>query len=189
MEKSEFIQDGYLFFSKKEAQQASLESRKVEYLESRMDYDKPESVLRIYEKAVAEKVFKTPVGLGYLKHLQNYLLDCQELTEENISAIPIEETKENILREQGRPARKRIKTSEDKDNKIAWLPLSIIVNVVLIIALVAMFSIAVNSQQPNVINYEKAILNKYANWEQELTEREQAVRDKERELSLENSAN
>lgn len=185
MEKSEFVQDGYLFFSQKDAQLASLESRKVEYLESKMDYDKPESVLRIYEKAIAEKVFKTPVGLGYLKHLQSYLLECPDLAETNISAIPISETRENTLREQTRPARKRIKTEEDNEHKIAWLPLSIIVNIALLVALAAMFSIAVNSKQPNIINYEKAILNKYADWEQELTEREQAVRDRERELSME----
>lgn len=36
----------------------------------------------------------------------------------------------------------------------------------------------------NILNYENAILNKYAAWEQELTAREQAVREKEQESGI-----
>ena len=51
------------------------------------------------------------------------------------------------------------------------------------IALVCMFWIAIASPNANMINYEKAITNQYAQWEQELTEREKALRERERELS------
>ena len=37
---------------------------------------------------------------------------------------------------------------------------------------------------PNILNYQNAVLNKYASWEQELMEREQAVREKEQELGI-----
>ena len=46
-------------------------------------------------------------------------------------------------------------------------------------------SISYVSEQPNVINYERAITSKYASWEQELTDREQVIREKERELKIE----
>lgn len=45
-----------------------------------------------------------------------------------------------------------------------------------------MFAIASGSDNPNIINYRNAIVNEYASWEQELTEREKAVRRKEAEL-------
>ena len=62
--------------------------------------------------------------------------------------------------------------------------MSVVMNIVMIIAIIAMFVITLNSDQPNILNYEKNIQNKYATWEQELTQREQAVREKERELHI-----
>ena len=64
-------------------------------------------------------------------------------------------------------------------------PLSIILNVLLMIAIIAMFTITLESDNPNVLNYERALTDRYASWEQELTEREQAVRQRERELQIE----
>ena len=54
----------------------------------------------------------------------------------------------------------------------------------LALAIVAMFVISFVSDQPNILNYERAITDKYASWEQELNQREQTIRDKERELKL-----
>ena len=53
------------------------------------------------------------------------------------------------------------------------------------IAIIAMFTITLESDNPNVLNYERALTDRYASWEQELTEREQAVRQRERELQIE----
>ena len=54
----------------------------------------------------------------------------------------------------------------------------------LVLAIISMFCISFLSENPNILNYERSITNKYAAWEQELTEREKAVREKERELSI-----
>ena len=62
--------------------------------------------------------------------------------------------------------------------------LSVILNVLLAGAIIAMFYISYVSEQPNVINYERALTSKYASWEQELTEREQVIRETERELKI-----
>ena len=45
------------------------EDMKIEYLEARIDYSRPEVILQIYENAIQERIFKTPVGLFYLKLL------------------------------------------------------------------------------------------------------------------------
>ena len=52
------------------------------------------------------------------------------------------------------------------------------------VAVIAMFVVAFTSDNPNVLNYENSILNKYSAWEQELTERENVVREKERTLEI-----
>ncbi len=48
--------------------------------------------------------------------------------------------------------------------------------------LIAMFVVALNADNPNILNYKSALENRYAEWEQELKEREAAVKLKEREL-------
>lgn len=77
---------------------------------------------------------------------------------------------------------------EDGGKKVG-LCLSVIMNIVMLVAIIAMFVITLNSDQPNILNYERNLQNKYASWEQELTRREQTVREKERELHIENTEN
>ena len=48
--------------------------------------------------------------------------------------------------------------------------------------IVAMFAITFTSKNPNILNYRQAITNEYSTWEQELTEREKVIREKERQL-------
>mgnify|MGYP001095067509 CR=1 FL=1 len=73
---------------------------------------------------------------------------------------------------------------KDHDMEKARFTISVILNVMLAFAIAAMFFISYVSDQPNIVNYERAITDKYASWEQELTQREEAVREKERELKL-----
>ena len=50
--------------------------------------------------------------------------------------------------------------------------------------IIVMYIIVIKSDTPNMINYENAITNKYASWEQDLTERESKIRQKEAELGI-----
>ena len=43
-----------------------------------------------------------------------------------------------------------------------------------------MFYISTTGSKPTVLNYEKALQNRYAQWEQELEQRESELREKER---------
>ena len=61
---------------------------------------------------------------------------------------------------------------------------SVCVNVLLAAALAAMIVLAYVSDVPTIVNYKTAILNEYSAWEQELTDREQAVREAERALDM-----
>ena len=47
-----------------------------------------------------------------------------------------------------------------------------------------MFWIATHTDNPNILNYETVLTNRYASWDQELTERERQVRMMERELGI-----
>ena len=178
--------EGFAFYTSKDAELAVQERKKIQYLKAHMDVKNPESILNLYEKAISERVFKTPVGLVFLKEVQDYLIRHPEIDNERIIPIPLFVTYEGEMRRRTSPARQRVQPSEEKKGKIQALPISVCLNIVLVIAVIAMFVITLTADQPNILNYERTLLDRYAGWEQELTQREQAIREAERELQLGN---
>lgn len=175
---------GYLFFSESDAQLARAEEQKIEYLDTRIDYSSPESIRYVYEKSIHERIFKTPVGLQYLKRQQEYLKSQPGIEPDSVMDIPLYIIFGGELRENTNPAHVRVAPSRGRDGKKTGFAVSVLLNVMLVLAIISMFCISFLSENPNIINYERAITDKYAAWDQELTEREQAVREKERELNL-----
>lgn len=180
---------GYRFYTEKDAQLAAAELKKIEYLEARIDYSRPDSILMVYEKTIQERIFKTPVGLQYMNGLRDYLLGQPEIDSQRVPEIPLYSTFSGEIREKGNPARNRIKAvNGGKDGEKSGFTISVILNVLLVLAIISMFTITLRSDNPNVLNYERVITDRYAQWEQDLTERENAVREKERELKLNEDA-
>lgn len=177
---------GYIFYAEADAKLARAEEQKIKYLEERVDYSMPDSIKYIYEKAIQDHIFRTPVGLRYLKHLQDFLMGHPEIDPQSIVAIPLDITFSGGRREQARSAGEKASgRSNEADKQKSAFIISVISNVLLALAICAMFAISFKSDQPNIFNYERALRDKYASWEQELTEREQVIRNKELELKLE----
>lgn len=177
---------GFDFYVENEAKLAGVEQRKIEYLEARLDYTKPESILHVYDKTLEEQLFKTPVGILYLKKMQDYLLKQPQIDPARVRPIPIFDTYAEA-RKQRRQASinaARERAARRKEAAEVRFQISVVLNVLLILAICVMFVISLSSDQPNIYNYERVLTDRYAAWEQELTQREQAVREKEREFDL-----
>ena len=182
---NDFFAEGYHFGSLEDAEQARTEKKKAEYFEERLNGKNTKNILAVYDKILDERIFETPVGWEYVKQLQQELRQLG-VPEERIRPIPLyvtfahkeQSTMEALVRERVKPSRK---ISPDRKK----LRTSVIVNIFLGVLVVAMFVITLKSDNPNILNYKKAIVNQYAAWEQELTEREKLVRQKETELGLE----
>lgn len=179
------LMGGFLFQTEKEAKLAEVERKKIAYLESKVDYSKPEDILYIYDKTIQEHVFSTPVGMMYLKQMQEYLLGQDEIDPASVAAIPLESTYQEYGKAQSAKERIRSKHEQEMGAKKSQLTVSVVLNILLALAMIAMFIISLNSDYPNIINYKRAITDQYATWEQELTERESAIREKELELMAE----
>lgn len=177
--------NGYQFAGEDDAELARQEEKKIAYLEQHMDYNQPNAVLKIYCKAVEERIFKTPIGFDYLRRVQDFLLSCQGITPDMVPPIKLYVNFKPRLRESSNPARNRVKPPKQKA-KVSPMFVSVMLNFALVILVCCMFLIAVNSDNPNILNYENALNNKYASWEQELSDREKVIREKERELKIEN---
>ncbi len=175
--------EGFFFLNAEDAGMAAKEKKQVEYLEAHLDYRQPQQVLTLYERLLRERVFRTPVGVIYLKHLQDFLLGQPGLDPAKVPMIPVYTPCTYVPQKRERPVRDAAGPREEKPRP-AGMRLSVILNVLLLAAVIAMFVVALSSSQPNILNYRSAILNEYASWQQELSEREQAVREKERELKM-----
>lgn len=172
---------GYLFGSNVDAEIARKEEKKIEYLEERLDHQNKQSVLNVYNKMIEEKIFKTPVGWEFLRKLQQELKAAEI---EQVKDIPLY----TVFEHSNEPAipRQRIKGAKPKqDKRIAGFRIAVIISVIMTILVIAMFQITLSSPQPNVLNYERALVDKYAAWEEELSQREQTVREKEIEYQIE----
>ena len=99
--------------------------------------------------------------------------------------IPLYATFDLTTRREQEALRKRqqfmVKKKEDADKKLKW---SIWINVILVLMVIAMFAIAYTGSNPNILNYENALINRYAEWEQELRERELRVIEYEKEYGI-----
>lgn len=183
-EKRTLTVGGYNFKTAEDAGLAKLEQQKIDYIEKRLNYDRPEDVLAVYEKAVENRTFQTPVGIKYLEKLHRYLEE-NETVNAQISPISLNTNFSRKVREQASPARNRISPNVKKDKLKSRFRISIFFNIVLLLMVAAMFYITLESDNPNVLNYEKALTNKYASWEQELKEREKQIRELERKYETE----
>ena len=75
--------------------------------------------------------------------------------------------------------KKAAKQNQKKSSAEQKYKVSFLLNIILVISVVGMFLISATSSHPTILNYEEEIVNRYAAWEQELSEREAALREAE----------
>lgn len=175
--------DEYLFTTIEDARLAQEEKKKVEYLQKNMDMKVPQNVLMLYNKANGDRIFKTPIGLSYLVELRNYLIHMG-ISEDKLAPVQLYANYEPKPRDRSESIRARmIQTKrETLQKRFHW---SLLLNILLVMAVIAMFVITLTSDNPNMLNYERVLQNRYATWEQELMEWESELRERERLLEHE----
>lgn len=184
-DREELVVEGYRFANMEDADLARLELEKIRAIESRLDYQNGEMVLSVYNRAVMNRTFQTPVGCKYLIKLREYLLDTGVARENELRAVPLQAQFSGKARNQ-EGHRQRAAASEEKERTVPiWsFRVSFAVNVILTLLVAGMFLIAMSGDNPNILNYKSKILNEYASWEQELRAREREVSGRERELGI-----
>ncbi len=178
----ELIVGGYQFATVADAETARMEEKKVENLEQHLDYRKPQNVLLVYNKAIENKVFLTPVGLSYLQKMQTEMIKWG-VPAEKIQPVPLYGTFSNKT-ENNSSIRRSIASRKQKVEYKGRFITSVLINVILVLLVAAMFVVSWKSDVPNIVNYRTAVLNEYSDWEQQLSERERAVREAEKKLNI-----
>ena len=102
-EKQTFTVAGYKFATKEEAQDAKDELNAIKYLSSKTDGKDPKQVYMLYNQILDKQLFNTPVGIDYLKELQQFLYINKDIPNDKIRPIPINNELSEMLDEKKIP--------------------------------------------------------------------------------------
>lgn len=175
--------NGYCFGSLQDAKEARNESQTIAYFKEKTRGRTAGNLLALYDKLLDEKVFKTPVGWEYLKQLQEEILKS-DISPDQVRPITLYTGFTYRVQEDAQKAamRQDEAIAQRKEKKDYRFRVSLCVNFLLAVLVAGMFLITLKSDNPNILNYKQVLTNQYASWEQNLTERENRIREKEQEL-------
>ncbi|MDE7325134.1 MAG: hypothetical protein K2N63_02475 [Lachnospiraceae bacterium] len=181
-ENERFVVDGYSFGTKAEWEEAKREEESIQYIRAKTNLSDLQTVYKVYCGLVEKKTFTTPIGTAFLLELRRGLLTARK--EEEIPGIPV-----TLPRKKKKSAELFSREMEDKNRVLAQqyqmkLRNARIVAFFLCVAIVVMFLITMFGPNSPLVDAEVQVQNKYAAWEQELREREEAVGARERELGI-----
>lgn len=177
----ELTLNGYVFANKDDLELAKTEQKKIEYIKDHTDLNNIAIKRSIYNKALEDRFFQTPIGNEFMRSLQ---LDILKAGGE-VNPIPLYTTFKRIDLTKKVEVKERVSLQKRKELSLQLkYRNAVVIAVILAILLLALIIISLNGTTPNAINYKQAITNQYSAWEQELSERESAVREKERELNI-----
>ena len=178
-----FRSNGYCFGSLQDAKEARNESQTIAYFKEKTRGRTAGNLLALYDKLLDEKVFKTPVGWEYLKQLQEEILKS-DISPDQVRPITLYTGFTYRVQEDAQKAaiRQAEAIAQRKEKKDYRFRVSLCVNFLLAVLVAGMFLITLKSDNPNILNYKQVLTNQYASWEQNLTERENRIREKEQEL-------
>ncbi len=165
----------YLFQNTLDAQLAAKEYDKVARLEEKMADADIELLYKLYNKSIEKKAFRTPIGYDFMRNLKCVLEENPE-TPGEVLPVPLQSEFFAVSKDEQSEKKPDVKTASVNTKKtlLGW---SLFTNIVLIVLVLLMFWVVTTGDHPNVINYENAVIDKYSKWEQELTERENILKE------------
>ena len=180
--KDQYTVNGFLFGDKADVEIANQELSAIQFIEKKISGQSVETVLAVYQVALEKKMFRTPVGYCYLRDLQKRMIKGG-VDKERIPPISLYQVYNDAYKVQERP-RRITQTKKEINPDRRLMRNSIWANIIMFFIILALFIITLTGENANVLNYRNVIMNEYSTWEEELKSREQAVREKERELGI-----
>lgn len=194
-EQKVYVVGGIAFTDAQQAKRASIEQKRIEILNEKLDYRDVEAVAKIYEKACENRTFQTPIGVGYMVRLHDWLVKNRYdriknkyvIVDYDPAQMPLEHSEEfqSKIKERDMLWKNRLDAQRQKEKAMRMkCRTSVIANVVLLLLVILLFVISQTGKNPTILNYRTQIINQYTQWEQELSEREAAVAQKEAQLGI-----
>ena len=195
---------GYIFEDENKAKKAAKELKTVEYILGQIKDADEKGVLTVYKKLLNQRLFSTEIGMSFLSQLRQNLVSSGAFTEADIPLVyslddsdvkskenpasSVQSTKneekvDNKSKAKKEKADKSFVSGDDHLKELKRLKLInrilLILCITLLLCVLGMFYVNSTINSPTILNYEEKLIDKYSSWEQELTEREAAVKEKE----------
>lgn len=184
----------FTFTDERAAAEARKELKQIEHLRPQIDMKDRAMVLKVYKQIVAKGIFHTPVGYAFTNELREIAgvktapaVKVDNLGKEKYKRSPhtsLAEAEAAKAKEEGGDldpkTKKLIATLKRQVESLKKMNLALKVVVAILIAcVVGMFIINSTTNNVNILNYEEEIIDKYSQWDEELTQRELELKMKE----------
>jgi len=171
MEKGKtYTYQGFTFSSEAELTEAKKEAEVVAYIRSQADLGNVKTVLKLYNRLIEKGTLNTVLGVAFLKELRSRALESGTVAESSLRPLP----------EPVKPEKQKVDKGLSKDRKLMELykerskNLTIAV-VALCLVIVALFAIRMFGTASPYADYKQEVLDEYAGWKEELTQKEERL--------------
>ena len=178
---------GFAFPNEAMMEKAIREEEGIRYIKESADLNNSQIIYEVYCQMVRQKIFETPVGYTFLHELQESLKADSSISLRDIPAVPVRAfktepsgEKREKPKEAGKVKTKVVykKAVKNVDYK-PWFRTSVTISIILLGIVIGMFAVTATSGNINIVNYENALIEKYENWETQLLEREERLKERE----------
>ena len=183
MGKFEF--QGYSFDTAKEMNLAKQEAESIEYIKAKMELKNREKAKILYDNLVEKQSFVTPIGIQFMKELQQ---DLSLFSSKPLAGVPVRLALENVKAGQGKLTQGFIADNKERNNQLQdyyknKLRNSSIMNLGFVLIIIAMFLVVLLGKNSPLKDSEQKLQDKYATWEEQLKEKELLLQEKEAQLN------
>lgn len=175
----------YNFSDQYDYKEASREAETIEYIKANTDLNDSAKVVKLYHRLVEKQTFKTIIGYEFLKSLRDKIEKDGIVSGDKLPLI-------NIIGDSKQSFGKVYTGSLSHDQEEKYKSIakdyqikrrnSRIINVFLLLIIAIMIIIAFYSRQHVDNSYEEGVINKYAQWEDELNQWEEELKIREKEI-------
>lgn len=182
-----YIVDGYIFDDKEMFERAKKEKESITQIVSSTNMDDGTELLKIYNKSIEKRAFKTIIGYRFLGGLRKKLVDDEVVSANDLHPIPVaarkveivEETEfsEEIKKAKEMQAAENAATEKTKIYRVIITFLVIMIIGIVVITLKSkytVFTYFTNYEQ----NIRDEVENEYVQWQEDLEKREKELENK-----------
>lgn len=181
----------FQFENKEVYDRAMKEDQVIASMRGKYNLSDEKIAVKIYVKAVQEKVFTTVVGYAFLNELRDTILSSGKISEKKLPVIPVKDGAQTASEEPSAPAAftgkdaggrfKRLYEGQrllNKRLKVIIFFLFVLIAAIVVIDMKSEYSIFTFFTDYKS-NMEEELINKYEKWESELNARESELNERE----------
>ena len=177
----------YLFANTADANLARDELEKVNKLKEKLVKADDVLMYKVYNKCIESRTFKTPIGQDYMKEIKERLEKNETLGD--ILPVPLYATYDHDTKNTLEKYDKFMEQEKERNkNKTSASTIALYwcigIIAMLIVVIGVLFYITTTGDNVNILNYENALINKYSEWSDELTEKDAELRKKENKIRM-----